>query len=46
MQIQTSLKDYQQIEIPTRLVVGARSRRPAHAVADILGKVLPKLELR
>ena len=44
--IQTSLEDYQQIEIPTRLIVGARTRKPAHAVADILGKVLPDFELK
>lgn len=43
--IDADLGDYRVIEAPTRLIMGARTRKPAKAVIDILMQTLPSAEL-
>jgi pimeloyl-ACP methyl ester carboxylesterase len=42
----TTLSDYEAITVPTRLIVGERTRKPARAVTEILISLLSRSHLR
>lgn len=42
----TTLSDYEAITVPTRLIVGERTRKPARAVTEILVSLLSRAHLR
>jgi pimeloyl-ACP methyl ester carboxylesterase len=42
----TPLDEYRRIRAPTLLIAGGRTRRPAMAVVEILGELLPAAEVR
>ena len=42
----TTLSDYEAITVPTRLIVGERTRKPARAVTEILVNLLSRAHLR
>jgi pimeloyl-ACP methyl ester carboxylesterase len=45
-EIDADPSDYRDVEAPTCLIMGARTRKPAKAVIDILMATLPSVELR
>ena len=38
----TTLADYASVGVPRRLIVGGRTRKPARAVTEVLGEILPR----
>jgi pimeloyl-ACP methyl ester carboxylesterase len=44
-QAEQSLADYQNVSVPTLLVVGSRTRKPARAVIEVLESVMPQAKL-
>lgn len=45
-QVDLTLADYQGLTVPTRLLLGSRTRAPARAVVEALAETLPKAEQR
>ena len=44
--VKITLSDYSQIHIPTRLIMGSRTRMPAKVIMNILMQTLPSVELK
>ncbi len=42
---QTTLSDYAKITVPTALIVGSKTRKPARAVVNLLGGALPNAQV-